>query len=81
MQESGIKAVAKRKYKVTTDYKYSKPVTENHLNRNFTPGKPNTSWIADITYIYTGEGRLYLDTMMDFLSRKIIRLGFTGKIM
>ena len=53
MQELAIQAVAKRKYKATTDSKHSKPVAENRLNRNFTPEKPNTSWVADITYIYT----------------------------
>jgi len=64
--------VAKRKYKATTDSKHSKPVAENHLNRNFTPDKPNVSWVADITYIWTKEGWLYLSTIMDLYSRKII---------
>jgi len=72
MQELDICAVAKRKYKATTDSKHSKPVAENRLNRNFTPEKPNTSWVADITYIYTQEGWLYLATIMDLFSRKII---------
>jgi len=72
MQEMGIQAVAKRKYKATTDSKHSKPVAENHLNRNFTPDKPNVSWVADITYIWTKEGWLYLATIMDLYSRKII---------
>jgi len=72
MQEFGIQAVAKRKYKVTTDSRHSRPVAENHLNRQFTPERPNTSWIADITYIYTKEGWLYLATIMDLYSRKII---------
>ena len=49
MQKMGIQAVAKRKYKATTDSKHSKPVAENHLNRNFTPDKPNVSWVADIS--------------------------------
>jgi len=47
-------------------------LTENHLNREFTPDKPNSSWVADITYIYTREGWLYLATIMDLYSRKII---------
>jgi len=72
MQELGIQAVAKRKYKATTDSIHSKPVAQNHLNRKFTPAKPNTSWVADITYIWTGEGWLYLATIMDLFSRKII---------
>jgi len=72
MQEMGIQALAKRKYKATTDSKHSKPVAQNHLNREFTPEGPNTSWVADITYIYTKEGWLYLATIMDLYSRKII---------
>jgi len=72
MSELNIQAVAKRKYQATTDSAHAKPVAENHLNRDFTPEKPNTSWVADITYIWTAEGWLYLATIMDLFSRKII---------
>ena len=72
MQEMGIQALVKRKYQATIDSKHGKPVAENHLNRKFTPDKPNVSWVADITYIWTKEGWLYLATIMDFYSRKII---------
>ena len=72
MQEMNIQAVAKRKYKATTDSKHNKSVGENHLNRHFTLDKPNASWVADITYILTKEGWLYLATIMDLYFRKII---------
>ncbi len=72
MQELGIQAMAKKKYKATTDSKHTQPVAENHLNRDFTPKRPNQYWVADITYIYTKEGWLYLATIMDLYSRKII---------
>lgn len=72
MQELDIQAVAKKKYKSTTDSAHSKPVAENHLNRDFTPKKPNKYWVADITYIWTAEGWIYLATIMDLYSRKII---------
>ena len=72
MQELDIQAIAKRKYKATTDSNHSQPVAENHLNRQFTPDSPNTSWVADITYIWTKEGWLYLATIMDLFSRRII---------
>jgi len=72
MSEMGIQAVAKKKFKATTDSAHSKPVAENLLDREFAPEKPNTSWVADITYIPTDEGWLYLATIMDLYSRKII---------
>lgn len=72
MQELDIQAVAKRKYKATTDSKHTQPVADNHLNRDFTVERPNQAWVADITYIYTQEGWLYLATIMDLYSRKII---------
>ena len=72
MRELEIQAVAKKKYKATTDSSHTKPVACNHLNRNFTPDNPNTSWVADITYIWTLEGWLYLVTIMDLYSRRII---------
>ncbi|HOF03880.1 MAG TPA: IS3 family transposase, partial [Atribacterota bacterium] len=61
-----------RKYKATTDSAHAKPVADNHLNRDFAPEKPNQSWVADITYIWTAEGWLYLATIMELFSRKII---------
>jgi len=65
IQEMGIQAMSKRKYEDTTDSVHSKPVAENQINRDFTPKKPNTSWVADITYIPTAEGCLYLAIIMN----------------
>ena len=60
MKEVGIYAIAKKKYRATTDSKHSLKVAPNSLNRNFRVDKPNKFWVADITYIYTQEGWLYL---------------------
>ena len=68
----GIQAVAKRKYKATTDSTHSQPVAENRLKRQFKPERPNQYWVADITYLYTQEGWLYLSTIRELFSRKII---------
>jgi len=59
-------------YRATTDSKHSHPVAVNHLNRNFKEDKANKFWVADITYISTQEGWLYLSTIMDLYSRKIV---------
>ena len=53
MREAEIYAIAKKKYKATTDSKHTQPVAPNHLNRNFSVNKLNQFWVADITYIYT----------------------------
>jgi transposase InsO family protein len=80
MKETGIYAIAKKKYRATTDSKHSLPVAANHLNRNFRVNKPNQFWIADITYIYTQEGWLYLLTIMDLYFRKIVGWSMKNRI-
>ena len=80
MREAGIHAVAKKKYRVTTDSKHTLPVAANSLNRNFSVNKLNQSWVADITYLYTEEGWLYLSTIMDLYSRKIVGWSMENRI-
>lgn len=74
MKKADIHDVTKKKYRATSDSKHSHPVAANHLNRNFKLNKPNKFWVADITYIFTQEGWLYLSTIMDLYSRKIVVL-------
>lgn len=80
MKEAGIHAIAKKKYRATTDSKHSHTVAANHLNRNFSVNKLNQFWVADITYIYTQEGWLYLPTIMDLYSRKFIGWSMNHRI-
>ena len=72
MRENAIYPKSKRKFKVTTDSNHQKPFHDNHLNRQFNATEPNQRWVSDITYIHTVEGWLYLATIMDLFSRKII---------
>ncbi len=72
MQVLEIKAVAARKFKVTTDAKHHLPVAPNLLNQDFSANRPNQKWVADITYVWTDEGWLYLATVMDLYSRTFI---------
>lgn len=60
MRENGIRARDKRRYKATTDSRHELPVTANLLARNFAPTAPNQAWSADLTYVWTDEGWLYL---------------------
>jgi len=72
MRENGIVAKTKRKYKATTNSKHNYPVAANLLNQNFSVDKPNQVWVADITYIPTDEGWLYLASIEDLFQRKIV---------
>jgi len=68
----GLGPVYKRPYRVTTDSDHDKPVTANVLKRRFDGWQPNQAWIADITYIQTREGWLYLAVVRDLATRKIV---------
>ncbi len=72
MREMGIKAQYIKPYTVTTiDSNFSEKL-DNILNENFNPKEPNAIWCSDITYIWTFEGFVYLTSIMDLYSRKII---------
>lgn len=72
MREMDLEARHKRKFKATTNSKHDHPVAPNLLNRQFQTDAPNQVWVADITYIRTFEGWLYLAAVMDLYSRKIV---------
>ncbi len=72
MNQHNIKPIWRRKFIHTTDSKHDLPVAENILNRQFEPAEPNTAWVADITYIRTRRGWLYLAVVLDLYSRKVI---------
>jgi transposase InsO family protein len=56
----------------TTDSKHSLPVAPNLLDQIFLANRPNQVWLADITYIPTGEGWLYLAVILDLFTRKAV---------
>jgi putative transposase len=73
MRQHGIRARAPRRYRVcTTDSKHSLPVAENLLDQNFVADRPDHVWLADITYIPTAEGWLYLAVVLDLFTRKVV---------
>ena len=81
MNDEGIKSKVCKKYKVcTTDSNHQLPVYVNKLNREFIVSRQNHSWCGDITYCATGEGWLYLATVIDLYSNKVIGYAVSNKI-
>jgi putative transposase len=80
MKQQNIRAKTKRKFKVTTDSKHSLPVAPNLLDRQFWADQPNQIWLADITYVPTREGWLYLATVLDLHSRKIVGWAMSNRM-
>jgi len=72
MKRLGLVVKIKRKYRVTTQSQQGLPVADNVLNRAFNQTSPNQAWVADITYVWTVQGWLYLAVVMDLCSRRIV---------
>ena len=68
----GIRCTHKKKFKVTTDSRHQLPIAENVLNRQFPQTAPNQVWVADITYIPTDEGWLFLAAVKDLYTCEIV---------
>lgn len=72
MRQLGLIAKTPTRFKLTTDSKHSLPVAANVLDRKFDVESPNSVWTADISYVWTFEGWLYLAVVMDLHSRQIV---------
>lgn len=72
MKNEGIRSKTVKKYKATTNSKHNLPIYSNLLDQQFKVDRPGKVWVADITYIWTSEGWLYLATIMELFSRRII---------
>jgi transposase InsO family protein len=72
MSDNGIRARAARGSTRTTDSRHALPVAGNLLDRQFDPSGPNEAWCADITYIPTADGWLYLAVVEDLFSRMVV---------
>lgn len=72
MRQQGLVTTWRRKFITTTHSKHNMKVAENILNQAFNPTTQNKAWVADITYIWTASGWLYLAAVMDLYSRKIV---------
>lgn len=72
MRKAGLKGCPKRRFRVTTQSDPTHPVATNQLKQDFSATRPNERWNADITYIATRQGWLYLAVVMDLYSRRIV---------
>jgi putative transposase len=72
LKRQGLRPAYQRPYRVTTDSAHNQPIAPNGLNRRIDGWQVNQAWVADITYIATDEGWLYLACVMDLASRKIV---------
>jgi putative transposase len=80
MRQLGVAAKTKRKFRCTTDSNHDRPIAENIVDRQFEPEAPNQVWTADITYIPTREGWLYLAAVEDLYSRQVVGWSMSERI-
>ena len=72
MRLARLRGCPKRRFRVTTQRDPSHPVAKNLLKQDFSTEAPDQRWVADITYIPTQQGWLYLAVVMDLYSRRIV---------
>jgi transposase InsO family protein len=80
MRENGIRAKQARRFKATTDSDHNDPVAPNLLDREFHVDVPDRVWVADLTYIWTREGWLYLAVILDLFSRRVVGWSMSKRI-
>jgi len=72
MKQAGIVPKTVKKFRVTTDSRKSHRPAPNLLAQDFSTSRPNEKWVADVTYIPTREGWLYLAVLLDLYSRRVV---------
>jgi putative transposase len=73
MKQAGIRAVRSRRFRpMTTDSRHHYPPAPNRLDRQFAARRPNQKWLCDITYVPTDQGMMYLASVLDTCSRRIV---------
>ena len=80
MKQCGLAAKMQSLFKVTTRVDKKQPVAPNLLQQNFTAAAPDSKWVADISYIRTLEGWLYIAVILDLYSRKVVGLSMSESL-
>ena len=80
MKADGLRGVCRRKkVRTTLRSKEARPAPDL-VNRNFTAGRPNALWVADITYVPTWSGFLFLAVVLDVFSRRVVGWSMRGNL-
>lgn len=72
MREMGLQGRAKRRFRRTTDSNHDQPIAPDRVQRRFEVDEPDRVWVADITYVWTVQGWMYLAVVLDLFSRRVI---------
>ena len=80
MREGGLGVTSRRRVPRTTDSRHDRPVAPNLLERRFAADHPDAVWLADISYVPTGEGWLYLAAVKDMATREIVGWSMAGHL-
>jgi transposase InsO family protein len=80
MREAGVQVRHRKKFKVTTNSNHKQPVFDNLVNRQFDIAQTDQVYVADVTYIWTREGWLYLAVVIDLCSRKIVGWSMSSRM-
>ncbi len=72
MREQRLRARPTRRFVATTNSRHHEPIAPNLLQRDFIATSPNTAWVADVTYLPTCDGFLYLAVILDLFSRRVV---------
>jgi putative transposase len=72
MRAEGLHGRRRRRFRPTTQSGHDHPIAPNHLARRFHVAGPNRVWVADLTYLETAEGWLYLAVLVDLYARRVV---------
>lgn len=79
MREHKLQGTPRRRFRVTTTSDPALAVVPNHLARQFQVPQPDQIWTADLTYLWTQEGWLYLAVVLDLCSRRVVGWSLAGR--
>ena len=80
MREAEVQVRHRKKFKVTTNSNHKQPVYDNLLQRQFDVPQPDQVYAADVTYVWTQEGWLYLAVVIDLCLRKVVGWSMSSRM-